>query len=59
MLSLIYSTFWGVAFCDLKVQSLCGDYDLVSLHWGFLGGSVVKNPPANAGDAPGWAQLRR
>ena len=27
--------------------------------WGFLGGTVVKNPPANAGDAGSIPELRR
>ena len=26
-------------------------YTLLYIKWGFLGGSVVKNPPTNAGDA--------
>ena len=37
-------------------------YTLLYIKWGFLGGSVVKNPPANAGDMssiPGSGSWRR
>ena len=37
-------------------------YTLLYIKWGFLGGSVVKNPPANAGDVsliPGSGSWRR
>ena len=46
---------WGFQFCkDLAQQ--CDAYPST---WGFPSGSVVKNPPANAGDAgltPGWGR---
>ena len=32
---------------------------LEKTHWGFPGGAVVKNPPANEGDmgsSPGWGR---
>ena len=39
-----------------KVQMLGSQKSVTSVHLGFPGGSVVKNPPANAGD-PGDAVL--
>ena len=34
-------------------------YTLLYIKWGFLGGSVVKNPPANAGDMSSIPDLGR
>ena len=35
---------------DYGVKSETGFYPEVDEYWGFSGGAVVKNPPANAGD---------
>ena len=32
---------------------------VLSYHWGFPGGLVVKNPPANAGDTDSIPELKR
>ena len=41
---------------NYKITVFFGEFSnteipLLRAHWGFPGGSVVKNPPANAGDA--------
>ena len=49
--------FLKINFCWSIVNLQCCNCFFYTAKWGFPGGSVVKNPPANAGDVsliPGW-----
>ena len=44
------------ARCGQKQSAI---WVLVTITWGFTGGSVIKNPPANAGDTGSIPELGR
>ena len=56
LLEKVYGTFWvkPVTFIQWNTVQL-----LKTMSWGFPGGSVVKNPPGNAGDTGSIPDLGR
>ena len=44
---------------SLNIYKITCYIHTITLGWGFPGGSVVKNPPANTGDVSSFLGLRR
>ena len=52
-----FTIHWNLFFFNWSIAVLKKKWDIVV--WGFPGGSVVKNPPANAGDTGSISELGR